>query len=165
MNKKKLLRLVFITSRFSYCPLTWICHSRNLGPCINKTHKRTLRLVSNDTQNLKGFRDLLVKARLWSIHQRNLQLLATEIFKIKIRIAPEMMINVSQFAKQPYNLRNTSLLLKINMKSVFRGNNTLFTSSINLEAYSTFSAKEIAPSSIQKENQDMDSWPMSLPTS
>lgn len=43
------------------------------------------------------------------------------------------------------------------MKSVFRGNNTLFTSSINLEAYSTFSAKEIAPGSIQKENQDMDS--------
>ena len=30
LNKRRILMKAFITSQFSYCPLTWIFHSRNL---------------------------------------------------------------------------------------------------------------------------------------
>ena len=49
---------------------------------INKIQRRALKLVDNDTPNL-SFDELLVKSA--SIHQRNLQLLATEIsYEIRI---------------------------------------------------------------------------------
>ena len=49
---------------------------------INKIQQRALKLIYNDTPNL-SFDELLVKSV--SIHQRSLQLLATEIsYEIRI---------------------------------------------------------------------------------
>ena len=42
------------------------------------------------------------------LHQRNLQKLMTEIFKVKSGIAPELMKGTSEFANVPHNLRNQS---------------------------------------------------------
>ena len=35
LPKRKVLMKAFITSQFSYCPLTWMLHSRKLKNCIN----------------------------------------------------------------------------------------------------------------------------------
>ena len=47
MTQKKLRILLksFIESQFNYCPLIWICHSRELNARINKLHERALRCV------------------------------------------------------------------------------------------------------------------------
>ena len=50
----------YVTLHFSYCPLKWLFHSRNMEHHINKIRKRTLNLVFNDTLNL-SFDSLLVK--------------------------------------------------------------------------------------------------------
>ena len=57
-------------------------HSRNTEHHINKIQRSALKLIYNDTPNL-SFDELLVKSV--SIHQRSLQLLATEIsYEIRI---------------------------------------------------------------------------------
>ena len=72
----------FITSQFSYCPLVWMSHSRTMNNRINKIHEKTLRLVYKDEKNL-SLDDLLKKDKSVSIHQRNLQILAKEIYKFR----------------------------------------------------------------------------------
>ena len=46
----------FITSQFSYCPLTWMFHNRNLNNKINRLHEQAVRLVY---QNNLSFSELL----------------------------------------------------------------------------------------------------------
>ena len=41
-----------------------------------------------------------------SIYQRNLQILATEIYKVRDDLGPEIMKDIFHFAQKPYNLRN-----------------------------------------------------------
>ena len=47
IEKRKILMNAFFNAQFSYCPLTWMFHSRNLNNNINKLHKRCLRIVYN----------------------------------------------------------------------------------------------------------------------
>ena len=44
-EKLRVLLKSFIESQFNYCPLIWMCHSRELNIRINKLHERALRLV------------------------------------------------------------------------------------------------------------------------
>ena len=77
----------FITSQFSYCPLIWMFHSRNLNNKINRIHERALRLVY---QNNLSFSELLDLDNSVTVHQKNLQVLVTEIYKVKNGIASEI---------------------------------------------------------------------------
>ena len=79
LNKRRNLMKVFITSQFSYCPLIWMFHSRNLNNKINRIHERALRLVY---QNNLSFAELLDLDNSVTVHQKNLQVLATEIYKV-----------------------------------------------------------------------------------
>ena len=45
LNKRRNLMKAFITSQFSYCPLIWMFHSRDLTNKINRIYERALRLV------------------------------------------------------------------------------------------------------------------------
>ena len=54
-------------------------HSRRMERSINKIHEGALRLIYPSDSKLT-FKELLGKNRTVSIHQRNLQVLATEIF-------------------------------------------------------------------------------------
>ena len=44
-NKLKLIMRTFIESQFNFCPLVWMCHSRDLNRKINQLHERALRVV------------------------------------------------------------------------------------------------------------------------
>lgn len=87
MDKKKWRAhiKVFGTSHFSYCPLTWMLHSRNIEHRITKIGGRALKLVYNDTPNL-SFDELLVKDKSVSVHQRNFQLPAFKFSKVKMKL-------------------------------------------------------------------------------
>ena len=64
----------FINLKFNYCLIAWMCHIRNLNNKVNHNHEKTPHIVYQDFQ--KSFAALLVKDNLFTIHQRNLQLLA-----------------------------------------------------------------------------------------
>ena len=81
LAKCKSLMKAIITSQFNYYPLIWMFHSRQLKNRINKIHEKALRLVHKDNKLI--FNDLLELDNSVTIHQSNLQILATEIFKVK----------------------------------------------------------------------------------
>ena len=56
-------------------------HSRKLNHRINNIHERALRIVFRDYEST--FQQLLKQNKSVSIHQRNLQIPATKIFKTK----------------------------------------------------------------------------------
>ena len=47
-NKHRLLMKSFIESQFSYCPLLWMFHDRDLNNKINRLYERTLRMTVLD---------------------------------------------------------------------------------------------------------------------
>ena len=85
-NKKRILFKTFVTSQFNYCPLVWMYHSRTLNNRINNIHHRSLRIVYQDKKS--SFEELLQKNNSVSVHMKNLQYLATEIFKVKNDLSP-----------------------------------------------------------------------------
>ena len=109
----------FITSQFSYCPLIWMSHSRNLNNKINRIHEQALRLVY---QNNLSFSELLDLDNSVTVHQKNLQVLVTEIYKVKNRIAPEIMRDIFELQNPSYNLRSScNQLRRENLKTVHYG--------------------------------------------
>ena len=70
----------FITSQFNYCPLIWMFYNRTLNKKINKLHEGALRLVYKDKNST--LQELLEKDNAVTIHQRNLQRLAIEMYKV-----------------------------------------------------------------------------------
>ena len=110
MDQEKLQTVMnaFIMSQFSYCPVIWMFHDRNINKKINKIHERALRIAFKDTSS--KFEDLLKKAASVTIHQRNLQLLATEIYKTKHDLNPKFMGEIFVEKNIPYNLRGKNHL-------------------------------------------------------
>ena len=58
-----------------------MCHNRTNNRKINRLHERHLRIIYNDKQS--SFIKLLEKDNSVSIHQRKLQILAVEMFKVR----------------------------------------------------------------------------------
>ena len=79
-------------------------HSRNLNNKINRIHEWALRLVYQD--NL-SFSELLNLDNSVTVHQKNLQVLVTEIYKVKNGIAPEIMKDIFELQNPSYNLRSS----------------------------------------------------------
>ena len=65
---------------------------RQSNQLINKIHERTLRLIYQDNSN---FKVSLENQKEFSIHQRNMQVLMTEIYEILNDIAPPIMKSLS----------------------------------------------------------------------
>ena len=90
---------------------------------INRIHERALRIAYNDT-NL-SFDELLRKDGSFTIHERNIQRLATEMFKIKNNMAPKFLNNVFPNSKNIVNLRQKPTFETSNVKSVYNGTETI----------------------------------------
>ena len=119
LNKRRNLMKAFITSQFSYCPLIWMSHSGNLNNKINRIHERALRLVY---QNNLSFSELLDLDNSVTVHQKNLQVLVTEIYKVKNGIAPEITKDIFEIQSPSYNLRSScNHLRRGNIKTVHYG--------------------------------------------
>ena len=133
----------FIASQFSYCPLVWMFHSRTLNNRINKIHERALRLAYKNEPFL-SLDDLLKRNKSVSIHQKNLQLLATEIQKTKNDLGPKIMKDTFHFIQEPYDLRNDPVLQSWRNRTVYFGT----------ESISSLAPKiwELIPSDIRSAN-------------
>ena len=122
-DKLRILVKAFIESQFSYCPLVWMFHSRDLNNRINRLHERALRLVYKN-KNLT-FEELLKKDKSLSIHHRNLQKLATELYKVKNNLSPTLMASIFPQREIPYNFRNLNPFQSTNVKTVYNGTETI----------------------------------------
>ena len=105
-EERRLIMNSFVICNFTYCPVAWMFHSRKLNTRINRLHERALRVVYKDFDS--SFEELLRIDSSTNLHQRNLQKLMIEIFKVKTGTALELMKGVFEFANVPYNLRNQS---------------------------------------------------------
>ena len=95
-GNKVLLYKSMIKSQFNYCPLVWMFCSRQSNNLINEVHERSLRLTyRNET---KDFQQILREQNEITIHQRNLQVLMTEVYKIMNCIASPIM-NLQKFSE------------------------------------------------------------------
>ena len=92
-----------------------ICN-RGLNNKINHIHERALRIAYSDYSS--SFEGLLNKDKSVTIHQRNLQQLAIEIFKVKRGIVPIIMNEIfTFFENNTNNLSSGMHLSRVNMHS------------------------------------------------
>ena len=97
-EKRRSLMKASVTSQFNYCPLMWMFHNRALN---NRIHERLVY----QNKNL-SFNELQELDNAVTTHQRNMQVLVTEIFKVKNNLSPEIMKQTFDFQEPYYNLRS-----------------------------------------------------------
>ena len=118
-DKLEIIMKTFIQSQFNYCSLLWIFCSRALNNKINKLHERALRLVYKNEH--LTFNELLDLDKSVTIHQRNLQKLAVEMYKAKHHISPIPMQELFTEQINSYDLRNKRCWQVPNVGTVYNG--------------------------------------------
>ena len=113
----------FVKSQFGYCPLIWMFHSRRLYNIINSIHERALRITYQD--HISIFQLLLNKDNSVSIHHRNLQALATEMFKIQRDLSPDILREIFVPKISLHNLRRNNTFERRQVHSVYHGTELL----------------------------------------
>ena len=93
-TRRKLLMKIFLESLVNYFPLIWMFCGKSLNNKINVLHERALRIAYNDYTS--SFETLLENDFSVTIHQKNLRCLATEMFKIKNKLAPPFICDLIQ---------------------------------------------------------------------
>ena len=97
--------------------------SRTLNNKINSKHKRALRISYKDY--VSTYKHLLEKDNSVSIHQRNLQMLAAEMFKVFKKMPPKILNDIFIQKTANYDLRNNSFLHTRKVTSVYHGTDSL----------------------------------------
>ena len=124
LSKRKILMNAFFNSQFSYCPLIWMCHSRIINKKINRLHERCLRMIYCDKQS--SFEELLEKDSSVSIHERNIQILATEMYKVNKGMSPPQTTELfPRRNEQPHNLIHNTKFLQLPVNSVHCGTESI----------------------------------------
>ena len=86
-------------------------HSRQ----INKLHERALRIVYNDHFSL--LEELLSKDKSATVHQRSLQIPATEMYEILNGLSPDIMQDIFETKNNCYNTSNVPAFSSRNIKT------------------------------------------------
>ena len=101
-----------------------MCHSKSIHNRLNKIHERSLRIVYQD--NISSFKELLEKSNSTSIHDKNMQFLAIEIYKaLNNHSSPLLMSQIFTRKDTKYNLRNNDVLVTNNVKTTAFGLHSL----------------------------------------
>ena len=114
-QQRRKIMTAYLNSKFGCCPLVWMFHSRTLNNRINKIHEKSLRIVYND--NNLTYEELLWKDNSFTVHERNIQALAIEMYKMCNNLSPDTMKLViplkgtSQYCSRfPFKTRNVNTL-------------------------------------------------------
>ena len=98
ISKRKVIMNAFINSQFGYCPLVWMCHSRKLNNRINKIQERGLRIVYDDVNST--YEELLTKDGTVTVHEKNIQKLAIEMYRVINNCSPDIMKDIFQIKEK-----------------------------------------------------------------
>ena len=104
-----MLLKTFTSSQFFYCPLIWMFHS--------------IKMEHEDSHDFT-FQEL-PKGKSVNVHQKNLQLLASEIIKSKTGMSLELVNDIFHFVERPYNLRSDYTLERKEDHTVYHGSESL----------------------------------------
>ena len=113
----------FAESQFGYCPLIWMFHNREFNNKTNRIHERTLRITYKDKSSI--FQELLEKDNSVSIHHRNIQKLAIEIYKVLHGFSPPILNDIFVPVSRPYNFRRNDTLQRRRVNSVRHGTESI----------------------------------------
>ena len=80
-----------------------MCHSRENNRKIKRLYKMCLRTIYNDKQS--SLNELLEKDGSVSIHERNLRVLASEMYKISNDLSMLLMKDTFPMTRNPYILK------------------------------------------------------------
>lgn len=123
-DKKIILLKTFIESQFSYCPLIWMYCSRKINRKINHIHERALRLVYNDYT--ASFGELLIKDGSITIHQRNIQYVATEMYKVINNLSPPIIHELFKISEnEGPTTRLGKVFIRPKINTVYKGDNSI----------------------------------------
>ena len=122
-KQKEILFKEMIRSQFKYYPLIWMFCSRKSNNLMNKVHERSLRIDSGDNHN--SFKSLLSKYKERTIHQRNLQVLLTETYKIINGLSPPITEHFFILRENTHNVRSFQEISNENRKTVKYGIETI----------------------------------------
>ena len=117
LKQRRNIMKAFVESQFGYC-LIWMSHSRGLNNKINRIHERALRITYKDKSST--FQELLEKDNSVSIHHRNIQKLAIEIYKVLHGFSPPILNDIFVPVSRPYNFRRNDTLQRRRVNSVRR---------------------------------------------
>ena len=147
LSRRRLLMNFFFMTQFNYCPLIWMCHSRENNREINRLYEKCLRTIYNEKQS--SFNEVLEKDGSISIHERNLQVLATEMYKISNGLSTPLMKDIFPVKRNPYNLRQNSQFSRPRINTLYHGT----------EKVSNLGPKiwDLVPSNV-KEISDLDKF-------
>ena len=152
-HRPKILIHAFFNSQFSYCPLVWMFHSRELNTKINNLHFRVLRIVYRDETST--FDDLLLRDRSITVHHKNLHTLAIESYKVINGLGPTFMTDI--FSTHP-NLNSSNLSANTRSQSRFYNTNNLRTANYGSETLRNLGPKvwDILPDDIKADTSLLD---------
>ena len=114
LKQRRNIMKAFVESQFGYCPLIWMFHSRGLNNKLNCIHERALRITYKD-------KELLEKDNSVSMHHRNIQKLATEIYKVLHGFSPPILNDIFVPVSRPYKFRRNDTLQRRRVNSVRHG--------------------------------------------
>ena len=86
LSKRKIFMNAFFNSQLSHCQLIWMCYSRIIIKKISRLHGRYLGISYGDKQS--SFKELLKKDSSITIQERNIQISATEMWKVIKSMSP-----------------------------------------------------------------------------
>ena len=98
-------------------------YSKTSNSMINKLHERSLRIILNDYSS--DFNILLENNNDIRNHHRNIQVLLTEVFKMKNGVAPPVMQSNLNKRFNTYNIRNFRKFATERKRTVWYGLKTL----------------------------------------
>ena len=123
IKQKRILMKTFVEPQFGYCPLIWMFHSRKVNSKINHLQERSLRIVYNDY--ITSFEDLLKKDNSFKIHDKNIQSLAIELFKVQKGIANRILCDIFPLRFIDYKLRSQTAFSVSSANTTHFGLNSL----------------------------------------
>ena len=106
LRKKKKLLNSFFNSQLNCCPRILMFHSRIINNTINRQHERCSRLLYGDKSS--SSKKLLAQDKSVMMHTRNLQILATDMFKVCRNISPPVLIEIFHRRDIKFNLQINS---------------------------------------------------------
>ena len=98
-------------------------HNRHLNNKRNSIHERALRITYQD--HIFIFQELLNKDNSISIHHRNFQVLATEMFKIHRGMSPDILREIFVPKISSYNLGRNNTFQRRQVHSVYHSTESL----------------------------------------
>ena len=113
----------FFSSQFEYCPLVWMFHNRRHNNKLNRLHERMLRIVCKDYKS--SLAKLLSEGKQFTVHHKNVQKLAIEMYKVKNELCPKIMLDFFKEVTHPYNFRNGLICGFYKIKTIRYGTETI----------------------------------------